>query len=329
MPSRRVLLLVRVQRKLVGQNDPLTLLLRSETFCSLRNVFSFGDTRFLMVERHPPPCPPLRPHASHKQNAEACPTTYCATHTHTHILAQTEQLLTAYGQVDESWWRARLGGAWEEERDIGRGRWGRRDGVRDGEAAGLTRRGGGEGKGDGAAVTHEGKRSCGWQTAAGGNDQLTWHIASDHGAAAGQAEGRWDGERVEEETQGRRWRRRRWISECKRVRRFYWLQMSFNGRLIVFCISCRRFAIWPLKTGARLCNQVQSSARHPWVEHLWIISREKGSRDMFYIQTQDTWLLLFFSFLLQVKEIKSFSHLTYFSDLISLEAYFFPHHLFS
>lgn len=59
-------------------------------------------------------------------------------------------------------------------RDTGRGRGGR-DGVRDEEAARLTGRGGGEEEeeGGGAALTHEGKRSCGWQTAAGGNDQLT------------------------------------------------------------------------------------------------------------------------------------------------------------
>lgn len=55
----------------------------------------------------------------------------------------------------------------------GGGGGGGHDGVRDGEAAELTRRNGGEGKEDGEAVTHERKRSCGWQTAAGGNDQLT------------------------------------------------------------------------------------------------------------------------------------------------------------
>lgn len=57
-------------------------------------------------------------------------------------------------------------------RDVGRGRGGR-DGVRSEEAARLTRRGGRVEEGDGAEVTHERKRSCGWQTAAGGNDQLT------------------------------------------------------------------------------------------------------------------------------------------------------------
>lgn len=30
-----------------------------------------------------------------------------------------------------------------------------------------------KGKGEGAVVTHEGREGCGWQTAAGGNDQLT------------------------------------------------------------------------------------------------------------------------------------------------------------
>lgn len=89
--------------------------------------------------------------------------------------AQTGRHQTAYGQVRESWWQACLTG---EEEDGGRWR-----GQRWREWQGQE-----EGKGQ--AVTHErGGGACGWQTAAGGDDQLTWHIGSYHRRALGQTEG--------------------------------------------------------------------------------------------------------------------------------------------
>lgn len=151
MPSWRVLLLVRVQRKLVGQNDPLTFLLRSETFCSLRNVFSFGDTRFLMVERHPPrplrpPCA-LMPHTSKMQKRAR---QHIARHTHTHTHADgtaSDCLRTSgwilvtgpsrgcmrggaghwEGEVGSTWWSERRRGS-QTDKERRRGGEGRRSG---------------------------------------------------------------------------------------------------------------------------------------------------------------------------------------------------------
>lgn len=87
---------------------------------------------------------------------------------------QTGRQQTAYGQVRESQWQSCLTG-W-----VGGdgGWWRQRQYEWQGEA---------EGKGE--AVTHEGRGSCGWQTAAGGDDQLTWHIGSYHCRALAQTEG--------------------------------------------------------------------------------------------------------------------------------------------
>lgn len=77
---------------------------------------------------------------------------------------------TAYGQMRESWWQACLTG----------GGWWRRQRQQEWQ---------GEAEGKEEAVTHEVRDGCGWQTAAGGDDQLTWHIGSYHRRALGQTEG--------------------------------------------------------------------------------------------------------------------------------------------